>query len=179
MNSLVKFRLKHNLTQEQLSEKSSISVRTIQRIENGIQPKGHTLKALAKALEINENDLLVEKEETVINAKNIKYVNLSSLPFTIFPPLNILIPILFLLYYKKQDRLLIKQIVSIQIVVTIVSLFVFMICVSFKKWLLWNNFVVLITMVLLVFGNVCIILRNAAEIDRKNKLYIQLGFNLV
>ena len=43
-----------NLTQEELSEKSKISVRTIQRIEAGTEPKGHTLRALAQALDIEE-----------------------------------------------------------------------------------------------------------------------------
>mgnify|MGYP003598873837 CR=1 FL=1 len=43
-----------NLTQEELAEKSGISVRTIQRIESGTKPKGYTLKALAAALGISE-----------------------------------------------------------------------------------------------------------------------------
>ena len=46
-----------NLTQEELSEKSKISVRTIQRIEAGTEPKGHTLRALARALDVEEYSL--------------------------------------------------------------------------------------------------------------------------
>ncbi len=44
MSKLKKIREKLNLTQEELSEKSGISVRTIQRIESGNEPKGQTLK---------------------------------------------------------------------------------------------------------------------------------------
>ena len=58
MSKLKSFRELQNLTQEELSEKSGISVRTIQRIETGKDPKGYTLRVLAKALEIEENELL-------------------------------------------------------------------------------------------------------------------------
>lgn len=54
MSELKKIREEMNLTQEELAEKSGISVRTIQRIESGTKPKGYTLKALAAALGISE-----------------------------------------------------------------------------------------------------------------------------
>lgn len=60
MPTLKQIREKQNLTQEELSEKSGISVRTIQRIEAGTPPKGYTLKTLAKALGIPESDFLSE-----------------------------------------------------------------------------------------------------------------------
>ena len=37
-----------------MAEKSGVSIRTIQRIESGIKPKGFTLDTLSKALEINK-----------------------------------------------------------------------------------------------------------------------------
>ena len=58
MSRLKEIREQKNLTQEELSEQSNISVRTIQRIEAGTEPKGHTLKILAKSLDISESDLL-------------------------------------------------------------------------------------------------------------------------
>jgi len=48
MSKLKQLREQKNMTQEELSEKSGISVRTIQRIESGTNPKGHTLKYLLK-----------------------------------------------------------------------------------------------------------------------------------
>ncbi len=62
MSKLKIVREQKNLTQEELSEKSGISVRTIQRIESGIAPKGHTLKALSKTLEILETELTGKTE---------------------------------------------------------------------------------------------------------------------
>lgn len=44
-------RLSKGLTQKELSERSNVSIRSIQRIENGdIVPRSHTLKTLAEIL---------------------------------------------------------------------------------------------------------------------------------
>ncbi|RZJ46212.1 MAG: XRE family transcriptional regulator, partial [Chryseobacterium sp.] len=101
MSQLKKIREEKNLTQEELAEQSGISVRTIQRIEAGTEPKGYTLKTLVATLDISEKDLLIadilkqeikaeepililEKEE-IFNSTLIKMINLSSLPFAWFP----------------------------------------------------------------------------------------------
>ena len=42
MSKLTKYREKLNLTQNELADKSGVSVRTIQRIEAGSKPKGHS-----------------------------------------------------------------------------------------------------------------------------------------
>ena len=79
MSPLLEFREKLNLTQEELAEKSGVSVRTIQRIESGIKPKGYTLDTLSEALGINKDDLLKDKGDSKkINKQLIKYINLSS-----------------------------------------------------------------------------------------------------
>lgn len=179
MSKLKKNREKLNLTQEELSEKSGISIRTIQRIESGNEPKGQTLKLLAKTLGIKENELL-KKEETKfeINSTLIKIINLSSLPFTIIPPANIIIP-LVLMFAKKQFNPLTKQIVSIQILWLIFSVIIFMLTSFAKKWFSLENKFTLIVMILLVLSNVFIILRNAVEIDKRGKLFFRLKFSLI
>lgn len=179
MSELLKNRTKSNLTQEELAVKSGISVRTIQRIETGTQPKGYTLKALAKALEVSEDQLVTEpKEEINIDTQLLKYINLSSLVFTLLPPLNIVAPLL-LAYYKKERDPLVKQIASIQILWTISSFIIFILAVFIKKWLGLNNKIELLTMLGLVVCNVCIIIRNAIEINRHRKLYILHNFSLL
>ncbi|WP_169305058.1 hypothetical protein [Pedobacter cryotolerans] len=69
------------------------------------EPKGQTLKLLAKTLGIKENELL---EEVETNSENnfaiIKIINLSSLPFTICPLANIIVP-LVIIFAKKQFNL--------------------------------------------------------------------------
>ncbi len=115
MSRLLFVRLGLRLTQEELCEKSGISVRTIQRIEAGAPPKGYTLKALAKGLGVSEAEL-VDNAETVvsIDMKWTKLINLSSLPFIFFPPLNVAVPLL-LMFAKKQFTPLTRELVTIQI----------------------------------------------------------------
>uniref|UniRef100_UPI0030098B92 helix-turn-helix domain-containing protein n=1 Tax=Gaetbulibacter jejuensis TaxID=584607 RepID=UPI0030098B92 len=44
--NLKALRDKKHLTQEELAKQSGLSIRTIQRIEAGQEPKGHTAKVL-------------------------------------------------------------------------------------------------------------------------------------
>ena len=94
MSELKKIREEQHLTQEELAEKSGLSVRTIQRIEAGTEPKGYTLKTLASSLSVSEKDLLtpintpletetekpifVETEKEEPDYGLIKIINLSS-----------------------------------------------------------------------------------------------------
>lgn len=181
MSKLKDIREQQNLTQEELSKKSGISVRTIQRIEAGTDPKGYTLRVLGETLGIHEKELLNKqfeienKEEQIsLNYSLIKLINLSSLPFIILPPLNILLP-LILMYTMKLKNPITKQIVSVQIMWIIIAPIVFMLGVFMK---LGHKFT-LVIMILLVLSNVYIVLRNAVEIDKKNKLYYKLNFNMI
>jgi transcriptional regulator with XRE-family HTH domain len=192
MSKLKEIRELQNLTQEELAESSGISVRTIQRIEAGTIPKGYTLRTLSKTLGIPENVLQniqsieIEEEQTPVQEKTkqteeatinyslLKIINLSSLPFVVLPPLNILIP-LFLMFKLKQKNLLVKQIISMQIIWTIFAPIIFMLWIFLK---LRGNYTLAI-MVLIVLSNLFIIIRNAIEIDRKQKLYCKLNFNMI
>ena len=190
MSRLKAFREQQNLTQEELSKKSGISARTIQRIETGKEPKGYTRRVLAKALEIEENELLhkepmqeqpeisTPKEETkevaLINYSLLKLINLSSIPFIIIPPLNIIVPFVLMLTLKQKNRFT-KQLISLQILWTIIAPIVFMLGIFLK---LGNEFT-MILIILIVSSNVFIILRNAIEIDRNKKLYYHLNFSMI
>lgn len=189
MPNLKLLREQQNLTQEELSEKSGISVRTIQRIEAGTQPKGYTLKTLAKVLDVRESDLsdksiktetAVESEKTIssqepaIDYPKIKLINLSSLLFVVLPPLNIIAPLILAAVLKQKNQL-IKEIVSVQILWTILAPVVFMLGIFLK---LGRKFT-LVLMIAIVLSNVFIILRNVAEIDKKKKLYYRLKFSII
>ncbi|WET51081.1 helix-turn-helix domain-containing protein [Chryseobacterium indologenes] len=194
MSKLRAAREQKNLTQEELSEKSKISVRTIQRIEAGTEPKGHTLRALAKALEIEETSLqdriiipdtddgipqesipeVKEEPQSEINYSLIKIINLSSLLFTLLPPLNIFVPLL-LMFTMKQRNGLVREIISVQMIWTVMAPIVFMLGIFLK---LGRQFT-LVLMIVIVISNIFIILRNAAEIDRNKKMYFRLKFNMI
>ncbi len=191
MSELKKIREKRNLTQEELAEKSGISVRTIQRIEAGTTPKGYTLKTLAESLDVSENDLLTSKtikEEIVIdevidtteenhslfNSGLIKIINLSSLPFAWLPIANFLLPLL-IMFFTKEKSPIVKQIISLQIFLAIISPIIFMLIALLKL----GSVSVMVTMIVLVLTNVYIILRNAYEIDKKQGLRYKLNFSFI
>lgn len=191
MSELKKIRESRNLTQEELAEKSGISVRTIQRIEAGTTPKGYTLKTLAESLDVSENDLLTSetiKEEIIIdevvftteendslsNSGLIKIINLSSLPFAWLPIANFLLPLL-IMFFTKEKSPIVKQIISLQIFLAIISPIIFMLIALLKL----GSVSVMITMIALVLANVYIILRNAYEIDKKQSLRYELNFSII
>lgn len=190
MSQLKKIREEKNLTQEELAEKSGISVRTIQRIEAGTDPKGYTLKTLVATLDISEKDLLIAdilkqeikaeepililENDEVFNSTLIKIINLSSLPFAWFPIANFLPPLLIMLFTKEKSQI-VKQIVSLQIFLAIIAPVIFMIVALLKL----GSPSVMITMILLTLTNIYIILRNAYEIDKEKKLHYKLNFSIL
>lgn len=196
MSALKRVREGQHLTQEELSSNSGISVRTIQRIESGVLPKGHTLKALARALQVSENDLLgnpdfyedtvivsttadtnmVELENTLthIDIPKIKLINLSSILFVLLPPLNIITP-LVLSRLLKQNNAIAKQIISLQILWTILAPIVFVLGILLK---LGSSFTIVL-IACIALSNVLLILINLAELDRNKRLRFTLNFSVI
>lgn len=172
-----------NLTQEELAAKSGISVRTIQRIESGIEPKGYTLKVLSTTLNLDQNELINKiaiqnPTGNPINFPFIKFINLSALPVSFIPPLNILFPLIVMIL-KKEFSAPAKQLVSVQILWTVLSLIIFMLSSFLKNWYSLGSKFSLIVMLLLAITNVAIILVNAAAIDRNEKLAVKLNFSFL
>jgi len=178
MSRLIKYREKLNLTQDELGEKAGISVRTIQRIEAGTKPKGHTLKVLSKALGISEEQLIGEQIEQPYNYQLIKLINLSSLPFIIVPLGSIVVPLL-IMYSKKEINSITKQIVSIQILWTIFSGVFFLGSAFVRRVFSPENNLTLIVLIVCILINLCIILFNTISIDKHNRLFISLNFSLI
>ena len=68
---LVSLRKKKNLTQEELVERSHVSVRTIQRIESGdVVPRLSTLKIIAKALSVDVESIVQTNQSQMEENKN-------------------------------------------------------------------------------------------------------------
>jgi len=178
MSNLTKYREKLNLTQEGLAEKSGVSVRTIQRIEAGTKPKGHSLNVLAQALNVSKEQLIEKRDEPSFNYKLTKLINLSSLPFVIIPLANIAIPLL-IMYYKKEVNSLTKQVVSVQILWTILSVVLFLLSPFISRIFSSENKLTLIVLIVSILTNIFIILRNAIALDKKNKMHIKLNFSFL
>ena len=185
MNKLLKYREKLNLTQEELAEKAGISARTIQRIEKGTDPKGHTLKVLAEVLNVSEDDLktvkLEEKKQAnikPINYQLAKYINLSSLLGVFLPPINIILPLL-IMFYKKEVNTITKQIVSIQIMYTIIACCCIGLSPFIYKWFGLTRQLVLLSIITSILLNLVIIITNTIALDKKEKLRIKLNFSFI
>ena len=96
-------RTEKGYSQEYLAESASISIRTLQRIEGGqTQPRGHTLIALANALDTAVEDLMdfIKKE----NSNTLHAINLSALSYWIFPLGNILLPLILWIINKDKVK---------------------------------------------------------------------------
>ncbi len=166
MSSLLSSRQNLNLTQEELSEKSGVSVRTIQRIEAGTTPKGYTLKALAKAMDISEANLLGENETEYTTNKWLKIINLSSLPFIVLPPLNFLVPLL-IMFFRKEFNPVTRTIISVQLLWTLSGIVLLLIILMLNDWFAVQSKLTMLIAIVWVLINSIIILRNAVEINKK------------
>jgi len=85
-------RTKKGMTQEELADKTEVSARTIQRIENGeVDPRAYTLQMIAKALDVDfsvfvDNESDESREIQNINNNNwLGLLHLSGLIPIIFP----------------------------------------------------------------------------------------------
>jgi uncharacterized Tic20 family protein len=90
-------------SQEVLSERSELNLRTIQRIEAGeTEARGDTLQRLAQALQVSANDLVDYTEEE--DRPFLALLNLSSLSFIAFPLLGIIVPLALWVVKKGKIR---------------------------------------------------------------------------
>ncbi len=179
MSELFKYREKLNLTQEKLAKKANISVRTIQRIEAGKELKGHTLEALSRALGVSRDKLVLnstKREE--INWSLLKLINISSM-FLIFIPLTSVLFPLIITYWKKAFNPITKQIITIQIIWTFLLPLVILLGAFVGKMVNLNNHMVPIVILLMLFGNAYIIIRNTIELDKNRTLSIYLNFSIL
>ena len=94
-------RIKKGMTQEELADKTEVSTRTIQRIENGdFEPRADTLQMIAKALGV-DFDIFVDDEasesQEIRKATNTNWLDLLHLSglFTIS------LPTMLIWRYKK------------------------------------------------------------------------------
>tara|TARA_R110002073_G_scaffold57778_4_gene146776 strand:- start:203562 stop:205325 length:1764 start_codon:yes stop_codon:yes gene_type:complete len=127
-------------TQEELSERTQVTIRTIQRIEKGaVHPQLQTVKLLAAALNIAVDDLLVlenPKEETLVKKWLLLLHGTPFLGF-IIPLANILFP-LFLWIHKREDNKIYNshgvQIINFQITMSILYLLSLVALLTIEKW---------------------------------------------
>ncbi|RYJ39634.1 XRE family transcriptional regulator [Flavobacterium anhuiense] len=179
MKNKVKFlREEKNMTQNELAEKSGLSLRTVQRIEAGNILKGFTLKTIAEALETLPENLIIKKEN--IQIERAKLINLSVLSGLIIPFGSVIFPLI--LTHKTQDSInkeLGKQIVSLQIVLSLL-LSILMIASPFVQNSLTLKFpLFIIPLIAILSLKLIIVILNGISLNQKQDLAIKLKNNFL
>lgn len=93
-------------TQEDLAAKTTVAVRTIQRIEKGdVQPHVQTVKLLAVGLDVGVDDLIVldNPNEETIQRKWMLLLHASAFVGLVIPFASVLFP-LFIWIHKAEDN---------------------------------------------------------------------------
>lgn len=125
-------------SQEDLSEKTNVAVRTIQRIEKGdTNPHLQTIKLLAVALEIEVEDLLVLENPKTENLQKKWLLLLHGTPVLglVLPLCNILFP-LFLWIHKREDNSIYdehgRKVINFQITMTFLFILSFIVLITIE-----------------------------------------------
>lgn len=122
-------RTRKGFSQENLSEESKLSLRTIQRIEKGESvPRGDTLIKLTQALGVTPDDLLEWTD--IENQGYLMVMNLSALTIFIQPFLGIIIPLVMWILKREKIKLVEdtgKKLINFQITWTLILFIVLII----------------------------------------------------
>lgn len=122
-------RTRKGLSQEELAKNCGLSLRTIQRIENGeTEPRGDTLQRIAIALGVAPDELIdwAEQEDNSI----LVLLNLSALSYIAFPILGIVVPLAIWLLKKGKIKNLdytAKKLINFQISWSIILFLIYLI----------------------------------------------------
>lgn len=127
-------------TQEELSEKTQVTVRTIQRIEKGeVTPHLQTVKLLATALHIEVEDLipLENPKEESMQIKWLLLFHGTPILGLVLPLCNILFP-LFLWIHKREDNTIYdvhgRKVINFQISMTFLYIISFIALLNIEGW---------------------------------------------
>lgn len=165
------------ISQEVLAELSGLSLRTIQRVENGeTNPTGDSLKRLSNALNINPEELIdwAIKEDN----KYLTYLNLSALTFLFFPILGILVP--YIMWASKKGKIkninyLGTNLINFEITWTIILFFIPLLMFLFSRLGLLEDLslnIIFIVIGFMYLFNLILILTNTLRIsNEKNIIY--------
>ena len=168
-------RKQKGMSQEFLAEESGLSLRTIQRIENGgTNPTGESLKRLSNALNVNPDELIdwSIKEDK----RYLTFLNLSALTFLFFPLLGILIP--FILWTSRKGKIkninkLGKDLINFEITWTLLLFSIPFLWFLFSKIGILESFTlsrIFIIIGVMYFINLIFILLNTLRISNENDI---------
>jgi transcriptional regulator with XRE-family HTH domain len=183
-NKIKELRKRKGFSQEELSENSGLSLRTIQRLENGeTKPRGDTLKRLAASFGISSDE--ITDWQIIEDTSIIKVLNYSQLSFLAFPVLGILIPLI--IWILKKDKVngvekLGKSILNFQIIWTSTLFLVYIILalgIIFSIPAIYNTKTIYLAITGLYLLNIFMIFLNASRINKKKETYYNRAIKIL
>lgn len=165
-------RQEYGYSQAELSERSKISQRTIQRIENGkSSATGYTIKKIAETLNISHEELVEGNKHS--NKLFLIIVTLSALSFILFPILGILIPLI--LISVKKERInsddSFRKLLNFQITWFLTFVIAYACMLTTKIEHLGHYQFFFVALIILYFYNIVIILFNTIRIQNEKKVF--------
>ncbi|MEB8346808.1 serine hydrolase [Flavobacteriaceae bacterium KMM 6898] len=168
------YRKSQGFSQEELSNKTNVTVRTIQRIEKAeVNPHLNTIKLLAVALNILVSELLPlqnPKEET-IKKKWLLLLHATPLLGIFIPLSNVLLP-LFIWIHKREDNTIYNKhgvkVINFQITVLLLAILAFTCLLTIEKW----GFIIFITTLPIC---IAVVIFNIIYVLQKEKCYYPLS----
>jgi len=174
MNKVKILREQKNLTQNELAEKSGISLRTIQRIESGSPLKGFSLSAISRALETEPENLFFSPEKKT-DTERAKLINFSALAGLVIPFGGIIFPLVLTSKTKDHgNKILGKNIVSIQIILTAVLSFSLIIIPFVQKYFSIKTPLFIYAVIIFLILKLMVVIINGISLNKNNDLYIKL-----
>lgn len=178
MNKVKILREQKNLTQNELAEKSGISLRRIQRIESGSPLKGFTLNAVAKALDTEPSDLFLNTENP--NIERAKLINFSVLAGLVIPFGGIIFPLILTSKTKDSvNKQIGKNIVGVQIILTAILSIALILIPFIQKYFSITTPLFLYAIISFLALKLFVVIKNGISLNTKNDLYIKLKINFL
>ncbi|MEM6523665.1 MAG: helix-turn-helix domain-containing protein [Bacteroidota bacterium] len=153
--NIIHYRKIKGLTQEELANLCQLSVRTIQRMEAAsVDPRLHTLKVIASALEVSMDTFVQPLEKKDRNS--LVALHLTSLAYFVFPfGGNIIGPLIFWIFKKdKVDHVYSqgKDLMNAQISYSIYQLLCFLVTIKFSAGRVFSSWITLVSIVFIPSG---------------------------
>ena len=181
MNIIKNIREKSGYTQLELSKKTGLSLRTIQRIESkNKEPKGHSLTVLSEVFDMEPSELQDQfksiEQTKASETTSIRLINLSVLSFIGIPFGNIILP--FILWRRNHKSKFIdemgRRIVNFQIIFSVVLSILLCISPFIGRVFFSNTPIILIVLFLAYVVNIVIVCHTAIKLQRNNFDFLNL-----
>ncbi|WP_084625579.1 serine hydrolase [Salinimicrobium xinjiangense] len=175
--NLVYQRKLKGLTQKELSDRTNVTVRTIQRIEKGeTDPHLQTVKLLAAALEMEVDELLVleDPKEESIQKKWLLLIHATPFIGFVVPLANIFIP-LFLWIHKREDSKIYddhgRKVVNFQTTMVLAFIVALVMMIFSGNAFISAGPLITIVMVIIPYASLMMLINIFTAVDKQKSYY--------